>query len=922
MNSSITLKMRENADNFATYWNKETSERAESQSFINKFFEIFELDRKDYAQFEKPVRRNNGQGTGFIDLYWSGKLIIEAKSAIKDSEKDWANTLEQAEKYVRELGESQRPRYILLINFKKFRKYTVENHKDSSKIKTHFNKEIELKNLANELDEFSFFPEFANQLEEAEEKINQEAARLIANVYETIERKGYDQNDIAVFLARLMFCMFAEDTGIFDLKQFENFLRYNTTSENLGEKLKSFFNVLNTSPELRKKNDDVIRKFPYVNGGLFKDNIDKLPILNTAFRELLIKCCEYDWSFISPVIFGSLFQDVTHDEDRRTLGAHYTSEKNIMKVVKPLFLDELRQEFENVKTNVKQLEKFRNKLRELRFLDPACGCGNFLVVIYRELRLLDIEIIRLQSNKNLVLDVSILGNVQLTNFYGYEIDKTSAMIAEVAMWLTEHQMNMRLENEFGKTIPTIPLKEAANIKRCNALDINWTTDIKGKYFDYILGNPPFIGSKMMKQSQRDQIVQQFDNASGSGVLDYVTGWYIKAAKYIQGANTRVAFVSTNSIVQGEQTSILWGQMLNNYRIKIHFAHRTFKWSNEAKGNAAVYCIIVGFANFDTTNKSIFDYEDIKGEPQEIKVKNINPYLVDAKDIILTSRSKPLSKVPQISKGNQPTDGGNLILTEKEKDEFINKNKELSKYVKKLVGAEEFIHNKLRYCLWLVNALPNELRNSKELLHRLELVKKMRVNSTDPKTRQLANTPWLFRETKNYSSFVIVPSTTSENRKYIPMGFGDNTIIPTNLLLIIPNATLYHFGVLTSTMHMAWVKYVCGRLENRFRYSKDIVYNNFPWAENPTEKHIKSIESLAQKILEVRLQFPDSSLADLYDSSTMPTSLMKAHDELDKAVDLAYRPQPFTSEANRMVFLFELYEKYTADLFTENKKKKK
>jgi type I restriction-modification system DNA methylase subunit len=920
---SITSKMRENANNFTMRWRGTTSERAESQTFINEFFEIFGLHRKDFAQFEKPIRKKSEQGVGFADLFWSGKLIIEAKSSIKDSEKDWANTLKQAEEYIDNLLPYQKPQYILLINFKRFRKYTVEKQTDPKKVKTIFNKEIELENLGKELDEFLFFPEFANQLEDAEEKINQEAARLIANVYDAIERKGYKQEDIAVFLARLMFCMFAEDTGIFETNQFENFLRNNTTTKNLGEKLKSFFEVLNTPPNKRKELEVALMKFPYVNGGLFKDNIDKLPIINLAFRETLIKCCEYDWSFISPVIFGSLFQAVIHEEERRTLGAHYTSEKNIMRVVRPLFLDELRQDFESVKNNRNQLDKFRKKLSELRFLDPACGCGNFLVVTYRELRLLDIEIIRLQNNKNLVLDVSILSNVQLTNFYGYEIDNTSAMIAEVAMWLTEHQMNMRLENEFGKTIPTIPLKEAANIKRCNSLNIDWTTNIEGKYFDYILGNPPFVGHQWRTESQMKDMELVFSDAKRAGRLDYVAAWYIKASKLIQNTITKVAFVSTNSIAQGEQAGILWNELFR-YKIKIHFAHRTFKWSNEAKEIAGVHVVIIGFANFDIPEKVLYEYEDIKKEPNVLKVKNINPYLTEGKDITIDSRNDPIHSYPPLFKGSQPTDGGNLILSKEEKETLIKADSTIEKWILPFIGGEEFINGSMRFCLWLKDCPPDILRKNQFIKERLEAVSKARLKSSTPSVQNFAKFPYLFTQDRQPDTqYLAIPEVSSERRIYIPIGFLSPDIICSNKLQIIPNANLFLFGVMTSIMHMVWTKYVSGRLESRISYSPS-VYNNYPFPKDVTEKKKENLEIAAQTILDVRKVYTDkgNSLADLYDPLSMPLELLKAHENLDKLVDKCYRDAPFTSESKRLEFLFELYEKYTANLFTVDKKKKK
>lgn len=476
--------------------------------------------------------------------------------------------------------------------------------------------------------------------------------------------------------------------------------------------------------------------------------------------------------------------------------------------------------------------------------------------------------------------------------------------------------------EFGQYFARLPLTVSAKIVHADALETDWENVVSKNELSYIIGNPPFIGSKIMKQNQRDQIVREFDNIDGSGVLDFVTGWYIKAAKYIQTTTIKVAFVSTNSIVQGEQTSILWGQMVNKYKIKIHFAHRTFKWSNEAKGNAAVYCVIVGFANYDNANKSIFEYEDIKGEPHELKAKNINPYLVDAKDIFVGKRRKPICNIPEISFGSMPNDGGNFLFTDTEKNEFLVKEPKSEYFFKPLISAHEFLNGHKRWCLWLKNANPTELKEAKLVAERVENVRILRTESTRQATQKLAAFPTLFAEDRQpKSDYVLIPRHSSENRRYVPMGFFDENSIASDSCLFIEGAKLYHFGILMSSIHMAWVKTVCGRLESRYRYSNEIVYTNFPWPESPNDKQVKAIEAASQNVLDARLQFPNSSLADLYDPLTMPPALVKAHNELDKAVDLAYRPQPFTSEANRMVFLFELYEKYTADLFTKEKPKK-
>jgi hypothetical protein len=745
----------------------------------------------------------------------------------------------------------------------------------------------------------------------------------MGKLHDRLEEIGYTGHPLEVYLVRILFLLFAEDTTIFNKQQFQEYLEQRTAEDgsDLASKLQELFQVLNTPKENRFKNlDEQLADFPYVNGKLFEENLPTASF-DTKMRQALLDCCYIDWSKISPAIFGSMFQSVMNPKERRNLGAHYTSETNILKLIKPLFLDDLWKEFESIKDNKNKLPEFHKKLSTLKFLDPACGCGNFLVITYRELRLLELEILR-ASNKTgqRVFDVREIIWLDVDMMCGIEYEEFPARIAEVAMWLIDHQMNMQISNEFGQYFVRLPLKKAAKIVHGDALETDWENVVSKNDLSFILGNPPFIGSKIMKQSQRDQIVKQFDNADGSGVLDYVTGWYIKAAKFIQDTKIKVAFVSTNSIVQGEQTSILWGQMLNKYKIKIHFAHRTFKWSNEAKGNAAVYCVIVGFANYDTNNKSIFEYEDIKGEAHEIKAKNINPYLVDAKDILINKSSNPICNVPKMSFGNMPLDGGHLLLSDDEKNEFILKEPKAEKFIKPLISAYEFLNGGKRWCLWLVDAEPSELKQLPEVLKRADLVKKFRLDSKAPSTQKFASTPTLFRDRNQPASFIVVPRVSSENRKYIPMGFFDKNSIVSDTCMSIPNGTLYHFGVLMSTIHMAWVKSVCGRLESRFRYSKDIVYNNYPWPENPTDKQIKAIETAAQKVLDARLEFPKSSLSDLYDTLTMPQVLIKAHNELDKAVDLAYRPQPFTSEANRMVFLFELYEKYTADLFTKEKVK--
>ena len=904
-------EIKDRALHFSKEWADTSNEEADAKPFLVEFFNVFGISSKRVSTFEHKVKKLD-DSNGYIDLLWKGTILIEMKSRGKNLDKAY----QQAVDYTHGLKQHELPKYILVCDFDIFRLYDLEDDKTI---------EFKLNDLVNNVQHFGYLLGYQKKVYKEQDPANIQAAELMGKLHDRLKEIGYEGHPLEVYLVRLLFCLFAEDTTIFNKQQFQDYIeqRTNEDGSDLAPKLQELFQVLNTAKEKRFKNlDEQLDEFPYVNGKLFEE-ILPMASFDKKMRQALLDCCVIDWSKISPAIFGSMFQSVMNPTERRNLGAHYTSETNILKLIKPLFLDELWREFESIKDNKNRLPEFHKKLSTLKFLDPACGCGNFLVITYRELRLLELEILRsLHKHGQQVLDIESIIWLDVDMMHGIEYEEFPARIAEVAMWLIDHQMNMLISNEFGQYFARLPLKKSAKIINGDALETDWESIVSKNDLSFILGNPPFIGSKIMKQNQRDQIVKQFDNADGSGVLDYVTGWYLKAAKFIQETSIKVAFVSTNSIVQGEQTSILWGQMLNKYGIKIHFAHRTFKWSNEAKGNAAVYCVIIGFANYDTNNKSIFEYEDIKGEAHELKVKNINPYLVEAKDLLITKSSKPICKVPKMSFGNMPLDGGHLLLSDEDKNKFILEEPRAEKFIKPLISAFEFLNGGKRWCLWLVDAEPSELKQMPEVLKRAELVKKFRLESKAPSTQKFAATPTLFRDRNQPESFIVVPRVSSENRKYIPMGFFDLNSIVSDTCMSIPNGTLYHFGILMSVMHMAWVRTVCGRLKSDYRYSKDIVYNNYPWPENPTEKQIKLIEDKAQKVLDVRAEFPNSSLANLYDPLTMPPALVKAHNELDKAVDLAYRSQPFTSEANRMVYLFELYEKYTADLFTKEKKKKK
>ncbi|MBV2196127.1 MAG: class I SAM-dependent DNA methyltransferase [Flavobacterium sp.] len=904
-------EIKDRAVKFSKEWKDTTNEEADAKPFLDAFFDVFGITRKKIGTFEHRVKKLS-DADGYIDLLWKGTILVEMKSRGKNLDK----AFQQAIDYTHGLKQNELPKYVLVCDFHFFRLYDTEEQTTL---------EFTIDELVLNVQSFGYLLGYQKKTYKEQDPANIKAAELMGKLHDRLEEIGYEGHPLEVYLVRILFCLFAEDTTIFNKQQFQDYVENRTAEDgsDLASKIQELFQVLNTPIEKRFKNlDEQLNDFPYVNGKLFEE-ILPMASFDSKMRQALLDCCYIDWSKISPAIFGSMFQSVMNPKERRNLGAHYTSESNILKLIKPLFLDELWAEFESIKSNKNKLPEFHKKISQLKFLDPACGCGNFLVITYRELRLLELEILRATYKSGQgILDVSDIIWLDVDMMYGIEYEEFPARIAEVAMWLIDHQMNMLISNEFGQYFARLPLKKSAKIVHGDALEVNWEDVVAKNQLSYIIGNPPFIGSNIMSQFQRNQIVKEFENIQGSGVLDYVTGWYLKAAKYIQNTKIKAAFVSTNSIVQGEQTSILWGQMINKYGIKIHFAHRTFKWSNEAKGNAGVDCVIVGFANFELSNKRIYDYEDIKGEPHELKVKNINSYLVDAKEIFVTKRTKPLCNVPKILKGNYYAKSEGLLIEENDLETLIKNEPNSKKYIKKLIGSDEFINNRKRYCLWLVDCPPDELRKMPLVIERVNRVKADRLTSRDKAMQKLAMTPTLFRETNNPDSCLVIPVVSSERRNYIPMGFIDKNTISTNGNLIMPDANLYHFGILMSTMHMAWVKTTCGRLESRFRYSKDIVYNNYPWPENPSEKQIKIIEEKAQNVLDVRASFPNSSLADLYNPLTMPPALVKAHNELDKAVDAAYSKQAFTSEAKRMEFLFELYEKYTAGLFVKEKKGKK
>jgi hypothetical protein len=904
-------EIKSRALSFSRDWADEVSEDAEAKTFWNAFFHIFGIDRRRVASFEQRVRKIDGRD-GYIDLLWKGKLLIEHKSRGKDLDR----AHQQALDYFPGLKERELPRYILVSDFARFRLYDLEE--DSRH-------DFALKDLHKNLRLFGFIAGYQTHAVREQDPVNIKAAERMGRLHDLMKETGYCGHALEVYLVRLLFCLFAEDTGIFQPQQFQDYIEQRTHEDgsDLGPQLAVFFHILNTPEDRRLKNlDEQLAAFPFVNGRLFEEVLSPASF-DTAMRQSLLDCCGLDWSRISPAIFGSLFQSIMDKQARRNLGAHYTSEQNILKLIKPLFLDSLREEFGKVKGTRKKLEEFHQKLRSLTFLDPACGCGNFLVIAYRELRLLELDILRvLHSGVQQHLDVRGLIRLNVDQFFGIELEEFPAQIAQVALWLTDHQMNQQVSEEFGLYFARIPLKTSASIVCGNALRIDWNELVPAAQLSYIMGNPPFVGKKEQSAAQKADFAQVMTGIHNAGLLDFVTAWYVNAARLIQDTAIRCAFVSTNSICQGEQVGVLWSWMLAQ-GMKIFFAHRTFQWNNEGRGKAAVHCVIVGFACEEIAPKWLFEYEDIKGEPHCIAVNNINPYLVDAENIVLQKRSSPICNVPEINKGSEATDFGHLFLSSEEKESLEKEQPAARKWIRRVFGADEFINNEERFCLWLVGIAPEELKAMPLVMERVAKVREERLNSKKDRTKEWADQPFLFSENRQpVNNYLAVPKVSSERRPYLPIGYLEPEHIATGSLQVIPSAKLYHFGVLSSVMHMAWMRQICGRMKSDYQYSNSIVYNNFPWPPTPDDKQRQAVETAAQAVLDARAQFPDSSLADLYDPLTMPPVLLKAHRALDKAVDAAYGRRDFKSEAERVAFLFDLYQKYTASLLPLAAKGKK
>lgn len=919
---------KKNAKSFIQRWQNRGNERQDSQSFwLDLLQSVYGIEKPtEYITFEDKVMLDH---TSFIDGFIdTTKVLIEQKGAdknlnkaIKQSDGTYLTPFQQAKRYSANLPYSQRPRWIVTCNFKEFYIYDMEQPNGEPKV-------IRLADLDKEAYRLEFLIDKTNEHLEREMKVSIEAGEIVGEIYEGLLKQYINPDSpdslhaINQLAVRLVFCLYAEDAGIFGHRMmFHDYLaRFGSRDFRRG--LIDLFSVLDTPTEKRDPYlDDELLAFPYVNGGMFAENNLEIPNFTDELRELILEhaSSSFDWSEISPTIFGAVFESTLNPETRHSGGMHYTSIENIHKVIDPLFLDELKDElneirqFKQFKTVEQRAKQFQSKLSSLTFFDPACGSGNFLTETYISLRRLENEAIKLYMGDSVAFDVGQeLVKVQLSQFYGIEINDFAVSVAKTALWIAESQMLEETKDIVYANIDFLPLKSYTNIVEGNALEIDWETIVPKDRLNYIIGNPPFLGYSLQSPKQKADLLSVYVDETGkpyktAGKIDFVSAWYFKASQIMQNTSIRTALVSTNSITQGEQVASVWRPLYERFGIQIDFAHQTFKWNSEAKDKAAVHCVIIGFSC--TENKGIkflFNGENIE------LVDELNPYLKPGKTVFIENISNPICPVTKMTTGNRPADGGHLIIEAEEYADFIRHEPKAKKYIKRLTGAAEFINNKDRYCLWLVDVSPKELRTMPLVMNRIELCRQARLAGA-PDRQKLASTPTVFREQKNPESYIIVPSTSSENRRYIPIGFLDGETIPTNSATIIEDATLYDFGILTSNVHMAWMRTVAGRLKSDYRYSAKIVYNNFPWPE-VTDEQKEMISKTAQAILDARALYPDCSLADLYDELTMPVELRQAHQANDMLVMRAYGLQKIVdgkktwfTESETVARLFEMYE---------------
>ena len=916
-------QQRAAAADFAKRWEGRGYEKGESQLFWTELLtEVLGVTNPSTViRFEQQAKLDH---TSFIDaMLPDTHVMIEQKSLgknlrqpIRQSDGSLLTPFQQAQRYSAVLPYSERPRWIVTCNFAEFDVYDMENPKGEPS-------HIMLKDLEREYYRLHFLTEQQNLHLQREMEVSMKAGEIVGRIYDAFITQ-YDADDaeslryLNILCVRLVFCLYAEDAGIFGRHdQFHDYLSHYTT-DSMRMALVQLFDTLNTPKERRSRYLSAdLAAFPYTNGGLFAEKID-IPQFTDELREALLQhaSLDFDWSEISPTIFGGVFESTLNPETRRSGGMHYTSIENIHKVIDPLFLDSLKAEFAdcreetNLKKRLQRLHTLQDRMAQLHFFDPACGSGNFLTETYLSLRRLENEIIRIIYNAEESDFFKSRIKVSIHQFYGIEINDFAVTVATTALWISEAQMMAETERIIHHDIDFLPLKSYANICEGNSLRIDWETVCPKAQLDYIIGNPPFVGYSLQSKEQKSDLLNVFVDSKGrpfktAGKVDYVAAWYYKAAQMMQGTNIRAALVSTNSITQGEQVAAIWKPLKEMFGVQIDLAHRTFQWDSEASLKAHVHCVIVGFSdNRSTKPKLLFD------NGQVTEAQNINGYLIDAPDIFVESRSKPLCNVPEMVRGSQPADGGNLILTEEERDELIAKEPQAAQFIRPFMMGKDFIQRKTRYCLWLVGANPSDIKKCPEVVRRIEAVRDFRLASKKEATQKKADCPMLFDEIKDCkTSYVAIPKVSSERRRYVPMEWLTPDIIAGDKLFMLANGELYHFGILESNVHMAWMRAVCGRLKSDYSYSNTVVYNNFPWPD-PTEEQKAKIEQTAQAILDARALYPDSSLADLYDPTLMPPPLLNAHRQNDRAVMQTYGFSTRMTESECVAQLFALYQNMT------------
>lgn len=910
-------EIRARAARFAAEFADAHYEKGETQSFYNEFFEVFGVRRRRVASFEEPIKLL-GSKRGFIDLFWKGVLLVEHKSAGRSL----VPAKSQALDYFPGLKDAELPRYILLSDFQTFELYDLEEGGDPVC--------FALADLPRHVEAFGFIIGVQKRTFRDQDPVNIQASELMGKLHDALKASGYDGHDLERLLVRLLFCLFADDTGIFEPRgSFESLIRDRTREDgsDTGSWLSNLFDVLNIPDARRQKAlDEDLKLFAYINGDLFKERLP-IPAFNTDMRDRLLEACAFSWDAISPAIFGALFQSVMNKKERRAQGAHYTTEKNILKVIEPLFLDELRAEFGRLKARrgtgkTNALRAFQAKLAGLNFLDPACGCGNFLIIAYRELRALEMDVIKemIPDRDQQELDVAALSLVDVGQFYGIELSEFPSRIAEVALWIMDHIMNVRLSLEFGQVFARIPLKASPHIHCGDALELDWATVLAPSTCAYVFGNPPFVGQSYQTPAQRVQMARIVGTGRG-GSLDYVTAWFLKAAAYVEQGRAAIGFVATNSITQGEQVAQLWPTLFERHHLEIAFAHRTFAWGSDARGVAHVHVVILGLVRADQAvrERRLFSYPDIKGDPEETQHAALSAYLFDASQLahphlVVADRRLPLSPgIKPMRMGSKIVDDGIYCMTTEEKSSFLAAEPKAAKFIVPLVGSVEFINGLERWILDLHTATPQDIRTMPAVAARVAAVRTYRQASRKAKTRELADYPTKFEVTTIPDRpFLAVPKVSSERREYLPIGWLEPPTLPSQLVQVILDADVYDFGILTSRMHMAWLRYVGGRMKSDYQYSIGLVYNGFVWP-SPTAQARARVSSLAQAVLDARTSHLGSTLADLYDVDAMPPNLRHSHRALDTAIDRLYSAGTFASDRARVEHLFGRHEELVAPL---------